>query len=287
MFQKKWCAVVAAVVASSGCATLRYDRLGSYQALPIAAEEFEALEVYEAVLVPKPFSLHVSERGTAWLLLVRRLDGAIEQSVAVEYGLGAQDAAQCPSVIGQLLAIVPGDPVRYTGARTLLVAHDGKRCFGANGQAFPCARADAWARSAPLSSPRITVTSRSDERDRALREWYGRQTQHAAIRERNTTLSDEDWRRVSWEESIWKDLLDSSPSGIGSGVVAGMFSGPLAGVVVGGVAILIRFPFLVIAESEGPEYGDAPMSAENVAALAEYLRQCGAASDHRSFAESR
>lgn len=257
---------------ATGCATLRYDRLGSYQALPIAPEAFDALEAYTAVFVPKPFPLHVSERGTAWLLLVHRADGAVEQAVAVEYELGANNAAECPSVIGQLLAVLPGDPARYDGAGSLLVAHDGKRCFGADGQAFPCANADAWSRAAPL--PHIAVTARGDLRDLALRKWYERQLQRAGVGEHNTTLSDEDWSRIAWEESTWKDLLDSSPPGIGGGIVAGIFGGPVAVVVVGGVAILMRFPFLAIAESEGPEYGDAPMSAENVAVLADYLRQC-------------
>ena len=258
-----------------GCASpLRYGRLASYQALPMAPEQFNTLTAYTAALIPKPFQLHVSERGSAWIMLVRRTDGHIEQAAAVEYTRSVPQTERCPAVVGELLAILPGNPSRYAGASSLLVAHDGKRCFGAEGIALPCASADAWSRAAAL--PGLPITSRDgSDADRGLRAWYAQQLQLVGARERNTTLSDEEWRRIHWEESTWKDAVDASPPALGGGIAAGILAGVIPGLVIGGVAFVVRFPTLLAEAPKGAEYGDQPMPAEAVAVLADAVRRCG------------
>lgn len=272
---KRFTFCAAALALLSGCASpLRYGRIASYQALPMAPEQFSALTAYTAVLIPKPFQLHVSERGNAWMVLVRRADGHVEQSVAVAYAYRAPQIERCPSVVGELLAILHGDPSRYDGARSLLVAHDGKRCFGADGVALSCASADAWSRAATLPGVPITSSDGSDA-DRGLRAWYARQLQLVGVRERNTTLSDEEWRRTRWEESVWKDAADASPTALGGGIAAGLLAGVIPGLVIGGVAFAVRFPMLLAEAPKGAEYGDQPMPAEAVAVLADAVRRCG------------
>jgi hypothetical protein len=258
-----------------GCASpLRYGRIASYQALPIASDEFDRLTTYTAVLIPKPFQLHVSERGNAWMVLVRRADGVIEQHVAVTYGRGAPVADRCPTFVGELLMILPGEPARYDGARWLLVAHDGTRCFGTDGMAVPCASSDAWSRAATLLG--VPIASRGDsDADRGLRTWYARQLEIAGVRNRNTTLSDTEWRRMQWEESTWKDAADASPTALGGGIAAGILAGVVPGLIIGGVAFAVRFPMLLAEPARGAEYGDQPMPAEAVAVLADAVRQCG------------
>ena len=273
--RKQYLGVVVVVVAFFGCApSLRYGRLSAYQALPVAPEQFDRLDAYTAALFPKPFQLHVSERGTAWLLLVRQTDGHIEQAVAVEFdGVGSTDGNACPTAFARLIALMPGDPRRFDGAQGLLIAHDGQRCFGADGATFPCATSDAWVRAGALQ--KLDVPSRKgNPTDAALHEWYARRLLQAGVRDRNTTLSDAEWRRIRWEESTWKDAADASPTAVGGGLAAGLLAGVIPGVVIGGVAFVVRFPMLLAEPSRGPEYGDQPMPAQAVAALAESVQRC-------------
>lgn len=272
---KRFTFCAAALALLSGCASpLRCGRLASYQALPMAPEQFSALTAYTAALIPKPFQLHVSERGSAWIVLVRRVDGHVEQATAVAYASSTPQTERCPAVVGELLAILPGDLSRYDGARSLLVAHDGKRCFGADGVALPCASADAWSRAAALPGVSITSSDGSDA-DRGLRAWYARQLQAADVRDRNTTLTEVEWRRIRWEESTWKDAADASPPALGGGIAAGILAGVIPGLVIGGVAFAVRFPMLLAEVPKGAEYGDQPMPAEAVAVLADAVRRCG------------
>lgn len=273
MRQIVWCALACTMC--TGCASSsRYGRLDSYRALPLDPEEFQAAEQYTAFLVEKPFALHVSERGSAWLLLVRRADGKIDQFVAVEFDHAIPPGAeQCPATVGRLIAIAPGDPRRYEAARGILVSHDGERCFSGTA-AFRCAERDAWQHVESLE--RIAVTHRrGDPSDEKLREWYADRLRNEMIRTEHTTLDAAAWRRIRWETSVRKKAVDASPPAVGGGVAAGVLATPVVGLIVGGVAFAVRFPQLLFDRDHGPEYGDEPMPAAAVAEYAEYLRRCG------------
>ncbi|MBI4434002.1 hypothetical protein HY632_04455 [Candidatus Uhrbacteria bacterium] len=260
----------------AGCGTLRFGRLASYQALPLTAEAFLAADQYAVVLIPQPFVLHASEQGNAWQLLVRRPDASIVPVVAVQYQV--PDArTTCTSTVGLLIAMLPEAPERYRDAEGVLIAHDGKRCFGARGTMFPCAWKSAWTYARPLSV--IPVTTRAhDPTDERLRAWYDERLRFATVRTHNTVLSEEEYERIAWEESVWRDMRDVGIPAGAAGITAGALSqNVFTGLAVAGVTFFVQLPFALSRVSMGPEYGDVPMPASAVAALSDALRSCVAA----------
>lgn len=266
--------MVLAVLGGAGCSTLRMGRLASYQALPMPPQEFAALTVYTLVVLPKPTVLHFSEQGHAWRLLVSRVDGSVEQTVAVTFDPPFRPSPDSCHGTPQLLAILAGGLATYVGARGVLLSHDGQRCFGADGEQHSCAQRDLWEHVPVLD--RVMVMNRATSPfDPMLRRWYEKLHLVPMVASENSTLSPQEWDRIAGEESVWRDVLDVSPPALGAGLASGILSqAVLPALLVGGVVLLVRLPFLLFAPSTGPEYGDRPMRADEVAVLAEHLLQC-------------